>query len=79
MNKELWRSGHGMPQIQEQVFLITYQQNGLLMRDRFFEEAEPAQQHLNYLQRLFPESQVQLHVLSIHSRLRQNCCQSCLL
>lgn len=65
-----------MTHIQEQVFLITYQQNGLLMRDRFFEEAEPARQHLNYLQHLFPDSQVQLHVLSIHKRSHSNFSQS---
>lgn len=60
-----------MTQIQEQVYLITYQQNGLLMRDRFFNEAESAQRHLNYLQRLFPDSGVELHVLAIHSRQRR--------
>lgn len=68
-----------MTHIQEQVFLITYQQNGLLMRDRFFEEAEPARQQLNYLQHLFPDSQVQLHVLSIHKRSNSHFSQSTLL
>jgi hypothetical protein len=65
-----------MPQPQEQVFLITYHQNGLLMRDRYFEEAEPAHKHFAYLNRLFPEAQVELHILAIHQRKTVNSFQA---
>lgn len=49
--------------VSEELFLITYQRNGLLQRDNWFEQREQAQNHYHYLQQLFPDSQVQLHVI----------------
>ncbi|PIQ23987.1 hypothetical protein COW36_05565 [bacterium (Candidatus Blackallbacteria) CG17_big_fil_post_rev_8_21_14_2_50_48_46] len=62
---------------EEQIYLITYLQNGLQMRDRFFEEAEPARQHFHFLSQMFPEAQVKLHEISLKKRLKQNCCSVC--
>ncbi|MGV3522806.1 MAG: hypothetical protein ACO1RX_01200 [Candidatus Sericytochromatia bacterium] len=45
----------------EQLFLITYSQDGLVRRDSQFDEHGPALAHFQELQRRFPEAQVQLH------------------
>ncbi|HEY9841727.1 MAG TPA: hypothetical protein V6D23_14785 [Candidatus Obscuribacterales bacterium] len=49
----------------EELFLITYHQDGLLRRDSWFHQPEPAQRHFAYLQGLFPDSRVQLHVIPL--------------
>lgn len=47
----------------EELFLITYHQNGLMRRDSWFQQAEEAHRHFANLKALFPESGVQLHVI----------------
>lgn len=44
-----------------EVFLITYQRQGLVHRDRYFDEYQQAKGHYDYLNQLFPDAQVQLH------------------
>ncbi|PKL74965.1 MAG: hypothetical protein CVV27_17820 [Candidatus Melainabacteria bacterium HGW-Melainabacteria-1] len=47
----------------QELFLITYLRDGLLRRDRWFHQPEEAQHHLSYLQQLFPDAGVKLHVI----------------
>ena len=49
------------PANQSEVFLITYQREGLVHRDSWFEDYPQAKGHFDYLSHLFPESRVQLH------------------
>ncbi len=49
----------------EDLFLITYQREGLIRRDSWFHQPDEAQRHVAYLQNLFPEAQVQLHVIPV--------------
>lgn len=49
----------------EELFLITYQQNGLLRRDSWFHQLEAARHHFAYLRNLFPDAGVQLHVIPV--------------
>ena len=49
----------------EVLFMITYLHEGLLRRDSYYQELQPAQAHCHYLQTLFPEAQVELHHLAL--------------
>lgn len=49
----------------EDLFLITYQRDGLIRRDSWFHQPDEAHRHVAYLQNLFPEAQVQLHVIPV--------------
>ena len=49
----------------EELFLITYDQNGLMRRDSWFHQPEAARRHFDYLQKLFPDAGVRLHVIPL--------------
>lgn len=49
----------------EELFLITYTQNGLMRRDSWFHQPDDARRHCDYLQKLFPEAGVRLHVIPV--------------
>lgn len=49
----------------EELFLITYDQNGLMRRDSWFHQPDDARRHFDYLQKLFPDAGVRLHVIPV--------------
>lgn len=49
----------------EDLFLITYHRDGLMHRDSWFHQPDDARRHVAYLQDLFPEARVQLHVIPV--------------
>ena len=49
----------------EEIFMVTYFQDGLIQRDSVYTERHVAESHWAYLQRSFPDADVQLHVIPI--------------
>ncbi len=52
----------------EALFMITYLHDGLLRRDSYYHELQPAQAHCAYLQSIFPDAQVKLHHLALAAK-----------